>query len=99
MRARRAEREDLLISGQPSQAKLHAEHERERDGNDEKVRAQRRRNAEEVLDGDGAGEDHLVELQQLQDDEELEDREQTDAERDGDLPEQKAVQQRHRPAL
>ena len=87
VRARRAEREDLLISRQPSQAQLHAEHERERDADDEKVRAERRREAEKVLDGNGAGEDHLVELQQLQDDEELEDGEQTDAQRDGDLPE------------
>ena len=99
VRTGRAQREDFLIGGQPAETELHAEHERQRNRGNEEVRSERGGDAEQILDGHGAGEDHLVELQELEDDQQLEDGEQPDAERDGDLPEQEAVQERHRRAL
>ena len=99
MRARRAEREQLLVGGEASQAKLHAEHERERHGDDEEVGRERGGDARQVAQGHRAAEDHFVELQELQDDEELQDGQQTDAERHRDLAQQHAVEERHRRPL
>ena len=99
MGSRRAEREQLLIARQPPEAELDAEHEREGHRHDQEVRGERRRHARQVRERDGAAEDHLVELQELEDDEELDDGEKPDPQRHRDFAEHQPVQERHRGAL
>ena len=99
MRARGGEGEQLLVARQPAQPELHAEHERERHRDDEEVRRKRDRDAAEVGERHRAPEDDLVELEELEDDEQLQDRQEPHPERDEDLAQHEAIEQRHRGAL
>ena len=94
-----AERKQFLIGRQPSDAELDPEHERKRGGNHQEVGRKRRGHPDEIAHRHGVGEQHLVELQELQHEKQLHDRQKTDAEGDGDLPEHESIQQRHRRTL
>jgi len=95
MKAGRAEREQLAIAREPADAQLHAEHERERNGHHHEVRRQRQGHAQQVAQRDRAAEDDLVQLQELHDHQELQNREQPHGQRPEDLAQHHPVVQRH----
>ena len=95
MAPRGAEREQLVVRRQPPEAELHAEHEGERDGDDEEMRRQCGGDARQVGERDRAAEDDLVQLQELQHHQKLENGEQPHPERHEDLPQDQSIEERH----
>ena len=91
--ARGGQGDDFAIDRHPAESELHPEHVCERDREHEEMGQERRGEPPQLVQGDGAGEDHFVELEQLRDHEQLEDGEQPHAEGQRQFPGDHAVEQ------